>query len=587
MSKTTRDRSLLFAAAVMLVALLSSAGFLGKTAFSQFDSQYRERLRSGLTTYGVILNYSWDGFRRGLATKESDPAFLKQVASADSTQLRSLVTRSAMAAGADALFLVDAQGAPRAVYSRSAASALDAGACFANGNHLLAVAGRLYATRAVRLSLNGVTLGYWCGMLGITPATQAAPLKNLLRGIPFVRYRGAEYFFDATLKAIPEGAVARGELGRWTENGRHFFGMTGALSLGEDELGIGLLVADDLFRQNVLRGVAAIVFSLIAMLAIGAFALKTMVLQRRTQGKLERAREQALVTLSAIGDSVVTVDTNGRIDYLNTAAETLLGREAETLLGMPWQSVFTLRDESSGRPVDVVAAGRQSREPTSSQGDFELLVGERAVAVAWTAARILRFQPNSGVVIVLRDMSREREFRRELAWRANHDELTRLPNRRCFNQRLTMTLERVRQENSEAALLFLDLDKFKAVNDSCGHEAGDRLLKQVCELFQEELRSGQTLARLGGDEFAILMEKANAEAAERVANALIERLGQYRFVHDDRVFRVGVSIGMTLIDADSADLASVVREADQACYAAKAAGRNCWRRYDRAAEAAA
>ena len=577
----------MFAAAIILVALLSSAGFLGKTAFSQFDDQYRERLRSGLTTYGVILNYSWDGFRRGLSVQESDPAFLKQVALGASPALQAMIRKAAMTAGADALYLVDARGNSLAAFSHSASAVPGAGACFAANNHLLVTGGKLYATRAVRLSQGDQTLGFWCGALGVTPESQAKPLENLLRGIPFVRYRGKDYFFDASLRAKPEEAVTRGELHRWAGNGRHFFGMTGGLSLGGDQLGIGLLVADDLFRQNLRWGLGAILFSLFAMLAIGAFALKTMVLQRRTQGKLDRAREQALVTLSSIGDSVVTVDRKGRIDYLNAAAETLLGVEAQAALGQPWESIFSLRNEDDGERIDVVAAGRQSPEPTRSQGDCELRVGDRTVPVAWTAARILRFSATSSVVIVLRDMSKEQAFRRELAWRANHDELTRLPNRRCFNQRLTMTLDRVRQDKSEAALLFLDLDKFKAVNDTCGHDAGDRLLKQVCALFQEELRSGQTLARLGGDEFAILMEKAGVAAAERVAGALIDRLAAYTFVHDDKPFQVGVSIGITLIDADSGDLASVVREADQACYAAKAAGRNRWRRHDRASRAVA
>ncbi len=192
----------------------------------------------------------------------------------------------------------------------------------------------------------------------------------------------------------------------------------------------------------------------------------------------------------------------------------------------------------------------------------------------FTAARISRYGSQSGTVIVLHDVSKERSLREELAWRANHDELTRLPNRSHFHEKVTSAIQCIKQRQTGAALLFLDLDKFKTVNDTCGHDAGDQLLIQVCALFSENLRADDTLARLGGDEFGVVLSRVDESTALGVAEKLIESLKQFEFNYEGQQFKVGVSIGLVMLEDASDDLTAATRKADEACYVAKESGRN-------------
>ncbi|HED15878.1 MAG TPA: GGDEF domain-containing response regulator [Gammaproteobacteria bacterium] len=157
---------------------------------------------------------------------------------------------------------------------------------------------------------------------------------------------------------------------------------------------------------------------------------------------------------------------------------------------------------------------------------------------------------------------------------AYHDALTGLVNRAEFEYRLKKVFMRCRDEKAIAALLYMDLDQFKIVNDTCGHLAGDQLLCQIASLLKSKLRKVDTLARIGGDEFGILLENCTTESALSVASSLTEVVDDFRFVWRDHTFRIGVSIGMVPIDANSASPTSVLSAADAACYAAKESGRN-------------
>ncbi len=167
-----------------------------------------------------------------------------------------------------------------------------------------------------------------------------------------------------------------------------------------------------------------------------------------------------------------------------------------------------------------------------------------------------------------------RESEKRLAWQGSHDALTGLVNRWEFEQRLQQALSSTRTHNQEHSLCFLDLDQFKIVNDTCGHAAGDELLRQVTALLQKQVRATDTLARLGGDEFGLLLNQCSLIQSLRIANALRQSLQEFRFVWQDKPFSVGVSIGLVAIDASTLNLDSVLSAADVACYAAKNAGRN-------------
>lgn len=167
-----------------------------------------------------------------------------------------------------------------------------------------------------------------------------------------------------------------------------------------------------------------------------------------------------------------------------------------------------------------------------------------------------------------------REASGEMHYNATHDALTGLINRSEFEARLRRVLQKAAEDRSEHAMLYIDIDQFKLVNDSCGHAIGDQLLQQVGKLFAEAIRSRDTLARLGGDEFAIILEHCAAEQAQRVAQQICDAMAAFRFVHDDRSFRVGASIGLVPVDSRWTSAAAIMQAADASCYAAKEGGRN-------------
>jgi len=172
------------------------------------------------------------------------------------------------------------------------------------------------------------------------------------------------------------------------------------------------------------------------------------------------------------------------------------------------------------------------------------------------------------------DITESHDLTEQLSYQATHDSLTNLINRREFESRLQRVLGTDRDGDSEHALCYLDLDQFKVINDTCGHVAGDELLRQLGDLLHEQVRKRDTLARLGGDEFGVLMEHCSLQQAQRVANKLRQVIEDFRFAWEDRVFSIGVSIGLVPITALSVNTIEVLKQADAACYAAKDAGRN-------------
>lgn len=189
-----------------------------------------------------------------------------------------------------------------------------------------------------------------------------------------------------------------------------------------------------------------------------------------------------------------------------------------------------------------------------------------------------------GAVLVFHDVTESRRLAREVAYQATHDALTGLVNRREFEQRLERVLETSRSNSDEHALCYIDLDQFKIVNDTCGHMAGDELLRQIRGVFEPHTRHRDTLARVGGDEFALLMEHCPLGQAGRVAEGLRQAVDEFRFTWEGNTFHLGASIGLVPITAESGTSADVLRNADAACYTAKELGRNrihVYRRNDR------
>jgi diguanylate cyclase (GGDEF)-like protein/PAS domain S-box-containing protein len=294
-------------------------------------------------------------------------------------------------------------------------------------------------------------------------------------------------------------------------------------------------------------------------------------------------KERAEVTLQSIGDAVITTDRDGRIDYMNPVAERLTGWSREAARGERLAAVMRLLDELTEGELDHPLARCLREGQVVHSAEHSLLVNRQGqeIAIQDSAAPIRnRSGEIVGAVVVFRDVTRERRLKRALAYQASHDALTGLINRRELDNRLADALRSAHEQRQTHALLYMDLDQFKLVNDACGHGAGDRLLRDITGLLQAQVRVGDTIARLGGDEFGILMQRCTAAEAARVAEAIRESVEQYRFRWDDHVSRVGVSIGVVEISPSSQNVAELLSAADIACYAAKDAGRNRVHLYD-------
>ena len=299
--------------------------------------------------------------------------------------------------------------------------------------------------------------------------------------------------------------------------------------------------------------------------------------RKQTEAQIFEEKERAQVTLASIADAVITVDTSGRIEFLNPVAERLTGWRNQDARRCPVSTVFSVMDESTGMEVpDPVAAALRDGCIVESGGNVVLRRRSDApVAIDHSVAPIRdRMGGVVGAVLVFHDMSRERQYATRLAHLASHDPLTGLLNRREFERRLSMALVNGGHQGVNHAVLYLDLDQFKLVNDTCGHAAGDELLRQIAVLLRPQLREGDTLARLGGDEFGVLLDHCAAAPALRIAQTLRTAVADFHFVWKDRSFNVGVSVGVVNVSDASQTLAAVLSAADAACYMAKDKGRN-------------
>ncbi len=313
--------------------------------------------------------------------------------------------------------------------------------------------------------------------------------------------------------------------------------------------------------------------SLLSLFAVRASA---EIQRQRVEQALFEERERALVTLHSIGDAVIRTDPTGAIDYMNPVAEQLTGWRRQEVSGLPIEQIFTVVHERTRKPADNAVARAFTERRVINVTDHTVLVNRSGeeFAVEHSAAPIFgRDAECLGVVVVFRDVSEARRLAEEISYQATHDPLTGLVNRRAFESRLQAALTSARNDNKHHGLCFLDLDQFKIVNDTCGHVAGDELLKQFAGLLQVNVRESDTVGRLGGDEFGILLDGCPLDKAQIIAHTLLEAIREFRFAWQDQTFEIGVSIGLVPITA-AANMTQLVTQADVACYAAKDLGRN-------------
>lgn len=299
---------------------------------------------------------------------------------------------------------------------------------------------------------------------------------------------------------------------------------------------------------------------------------------RSRPDSLFREREPAEIALKSIDSAVIITDALGRVSYLNPIAERLLGCRGEEAAGNFLSDIFARPGEKTREtrenPVDP-----GPREPRTVwlEGETRSLARDgRVFAVASSAAPIFdRSGKPRGSVLVFNDVTADRLLARQLQLQAERDALTGLFNRFYFERELDRAIAEVMTDPTlDHTLCYLDLDRFQIVNDTLGHAAGDELLRQLSAVIGEQIRPTDTLARLGGDEFAAILYRCPLDRAREIAGAILSAIRAFQFVRDGKIFKVGVSIGLVVIDATVESPATLMGAAEAAGYAAKEAGRD-------------
>ena len=296
-------------------------------------------------------------------------------------------------------------------------------------------------------------------------------------------------------------------------------------------------------------------------------------------------KERLRVTIESIGDAVVVSDAEGKIEFINHKAEELTGYRSEDARGRRVSSVLPLFNEQSGAAVTcpLELALRHNRVVELDSHTVIRRKDGKTIAISDTAAPIRSSDGKVlGGVLVFQDESERRSLMQRLAWQAERDHLTGLWNRRAMEDKLTEALRRVQHESGRFIFCYIDLDRFKLVNDTCGHRAGDVLLQRLTALMARRVEGDSYyLARLGGDEFGLLFIDATLQEALDHIQGLRDEIGRFRFEWEDKVFRLGVSLGVTQLHRDMTDIGEVLAQADTACYHAKSLGGSAIQVYEK------
>ena len=300
--------------------------------------------------------------------------------------------------------------------------------------------------------------------------------------------------------------------------------------------------------------------------------------RKRAETRIFEEKERAQVTLQSIGDGVITTDAEGRVDYINPVAQDLTGWDMRAARGKPIAELMTIVNEHTRTTVEnpVMRCLKDGRVITLAENSVLITRNSDETPIQDSAAPIRdRIGNLVGAVMVFHDTSKESRLFRQLSYQASHDALTGLINRNEFENCLVTAFDKLKDDSEQtSALLYLDLDQFKVVNDTFGHTAGDELLRQLSEIVQAQIRSTDVFARLGGDEFGILLERCDEKRAVEVAEAIRGSIESYRFEWLDAYTTIRVSIGVVMLASVEDNIASIMSSADVACYSAKEMGRN-------------
>ncbi|HEY4880933.1 MAG TPA: EAL domain-containing protein [Steroidobacteraceae bacterium] len=310
-----------------------------------------------------------------------------------------------------------------------------------------------------------------------------------------------------------------------------------------------------------------------ALLIIGVEVLPTQTLQAlQDAGGRSRSRR----ALESLSEALITTDVDGRVDYINPAAARLMGVVAEEATGATLEELAANAEEgdrkllaepvrqalAAGTPLNLGRRALMIRPP----GGAEHMVELSAAPIHMETGETI------GAVVLLHDVTEMRGMARQMSYQATHDALTGLVNRREFERRLQEAVDTAHRGDGAHVLCYLDLDRFKAINDTSGHIAGDAMLRESAKILRDAVRDSDTVARVGGDEFGMLLVGCPLEKARQIADDVCRAVNEFRFVWKDKIFNVGVSIGLVEIARDSGTMEEALAAADSACYVAKRQG---------------
>jgi diguanylate cyclase (GGDEF)-like protein/PAS domain S-box-containing protein len=312
-----------------------------------------------------------------------------------------------------------------------------------------------------------------------------------------------------------------------------------------------------------------------ALLVIGVEIIPTQAV-RPQRTEMSNGPSPHLLAMNSLAEAIITTDAQGLITYMNSAAEKLAGSLAGHGIGKSLEEVVGLVDETDRRLLsDPVKQALTSGAPVNLSRRALLVSrangSERSIELSASPIRNEALEL-VGAVVLLHDVTELRGLARQMSYQATHDALTGLVNRREFERRLEEAIESGHRGDGQHVLCYLDLDRFKVVNDTSGHLAGDSMLREVAKVLRDAVRDSDTVGRLGGDEFGMLLMGCPLEKARQIADDVCRAVADYRFVWKDKIFNIGVSIGLIEISRESGALEELLAAADSACYVAKKQG---------------
>jgi len=329
--------------------------------------------------------------------------------------------------------------------------------------------------------------------------------------------------------------------------------------------------------SSYLRGTADLLQSVCHEIAIAIHTHRLREQTKSIQKQSENLNTNILTLIDSTSEGIIAVDKDLLCTFMNSAAEKMTGWKGEEVYGKNIHDLLQHSyEDKSAFQVKYSFIYRAIKQNQTYQGDNQVMwrKNDTAFPAQLSCSPIEAANSNAGAVLVFRDITHERTISRKVDYLASHDTLTGLINRHEFEQRLQQAIYSIQIERSEHVVCYIDLDQFKVVNDTCGHIAGDELLRQLASLLQDKIRQGDTLARLGGDEFGILFLHCELEPAIKNIAAIQELINDYRFTWDQKSFAIGASIGVVTINRNTQDITQALSAADTACYIAKESGRN-------------